>query len=261
LESRSWLDPLFQAFVAREAEEQNRLRTDFAAISPWPSVLEHLAEAAAGVERLGGEPLNELGDHRTPSGVALLWTLEDSLTLADLENGPRPATSREVLDLLQAARREGVWPDSADEDGSRHDRGQRHTQERVGEPEGALTASLVTALVQCWTRTVELYLRLAPEGHEMTQPQRTQVQSQLHITAACLRKTTHAVGPSLLVREHSVRQANYDLRPTVVALRLIDHNLILACSPEPSRRNAAMPVKRVIAFANPVIQYWLERSK
>lgn len=107
-----WLQDLIDALEAGAYDEPRNLfaEPDF---RDWSrDEFEVLAERARPIERLGLEPLGEIGDQPPAAGPRLLALLQDSLVLASAEDRQaweQRVKAIELLEHLNAARAAGTW--------------------------------------------------------------------------------------------------------------------------------------------------------
>jgi hypothetical protein len=205
----------------------------------WRNRSEGLAEAARTLEELGGEPLNEIVGHHSYYGLALLDAVHASLVLLDAGTSDERllrADSEEILDLLTAARTEGVWEFmQPDKDQARPEPTQILRDRDPLSPDAA--AELVQLLASTRDDGYALYARLALDGRELTAEELAAAREHLGTGAALLRR----FGRSRTRVEESAAaiEPHVDLRVILVETRIIQRNLVLATSRSPAVRERA----------------------
>jgi hypothetical protein len=113
-------------------------------------------------------------------------------------------------------------------------------------------------LVSAWSETIGLYARLAPNGRKPTAGERAEILERLECDAVCPRtldRDRDAI--QFLVMDGQQTRRDYEVRPTIVVLRIVQRNLVLALSDDPNRRNRAIRIERLAALARPINDFWL----
>jgi hypothetical protein len=251
---KSMLEFLDRTEEAEDAAES--LSPDFLR-AEWLDLLERLAGRARAVEEVGGEPLNEVDGHDTPFGLRLLDAVEQSLVLMVYGGGDERAlhaTSREIYDLMVAARAEGVWdfldPEAASEAVAvtGKDSPQGMAEERAVE--------LRDLLMWTWSETAIFYRGLRADGRELSEDEADASRERLRVGAACLRRIDleREAIDSLAAKGRK----DMDFGLTITLLRMMQRSLVLAISDEPARRAQTISMWRLDGTLLPVRAHWLQ---
>jgi hypothetical protein len=112
--------------------------------------------------------------------------------------------------------------------------------------------ALADLVVITMAETFKLYLRLGPDGRELTAAEAGEVRERLEAGARC--------GRALDAERELIELASseIDLRPALGAVRLMQHSLTLALSDSPDRRARAMPVDELKERMRPVHAQWVD---
>jgi len=122
-----------------------------------------------------------------------------------------------------------------------------------GEQEIAVRAKELGELLRETTfETYRFYRDIAPDGRELTADERAAALERLELGAICSR----TVDRDRDIVEHVAE--GFDLRPTLAALRSLQHSLVLALSEDAALRSRAMTVDELQARLRPVYEFWLD---
>lgn len=241
--------------VRRVEPDDGRRVAREASGADWNERLVGLAEAGRAEDDANVPIFHEFrkeGAHAP--GLWLLGAIEDSLVL-DLYGhdggGALCAGADEVLQLLLAARSDGVWAYTEHEP-------RPAMPDKPGElptPDASEARALLDECLACRDAGAELYRELDPQGRELTNVERGRVHGQLGSAASIMRRVAHrrtalndlfAEAMPEIVRTQAVDPADVNVDRTMeINLRRLQRGFVLMISDSQLLRERVLPASRL----------------
>jgi len=254
-DSTDWLVDLLRDCEVHGRESIRGAVADTLERYRW-ELLERLALRARAVEELRGEPLNEVEGEEHPEALALLGAVEDSLLLSSLQEGDGlslRATSAEVYLGLIGARGEGIWDFL--KPGSTGPRQAAPTTFVV--PVAERVTEMAEMLLVTFGQTAVSYVRLAPDGRELTEDDRSDALERLETGGRCLRRLQANWNVvQFLAEQENERGQLLDLRPTIMVQRVMNRSLVLSLSRDQALRMRAISAPDLGDLVIPIRAFW-----
>lgn len=107
-------------------------------------------------------------------------------------------------------------------------------------------------LAEALAETAVAYIRIAPDGRELSSDERAQLRARLRAGASCLRELAaeRTLIDTIANTEAAKQTAGIDLRRPIEALRRCDRSMILATSERGDRRAELAPVADHVTLIN-----------